>query len=153
MMIRPLLKGLALTLKYFFSPSVTTQYPEERREPYPRYRGRHLLLVHEDGRIKCIACHRCEKVCPSQCITVEGARDEQKKPYPLGYVIDLSRCIFCGFCVEVCPVDALGMTTHYEMAEFSRPELIMDKETLLRAPIKTAAATETHEARSDRDPG
>ncbi len=29
-MILPLLQGLKLTLKHFFSPSVTLQYPEEK---------------------------------------------------------------------------------------------------------------------------
>jgi NADH-quinone oxidoreductase chain I len=135
-MIRPLIKGLALTLKYFFSPAVTIQYPEERWEPYPRYRGRHQLMVHEDGRIKCVACMLCATVCPAQCICVVGALDEEGRQYPKSYELDLGRCIFCGFCVEACPVEAIIMTTHYEMAEDSREGMILGKELLLKAPQK-----------------
>ena len=58
-MIRPLIEGLALTMKHLFKPPITIQYPEQRREPFPRYRGRHQLLVREDGRIKCVACMLC----------------------------------------------------------------------------------------------
>jgi len=133
-MIGPLIKGLGVTLKCFFSRSVTEQYPEERWEPYPRYRGRHRLLVHEDGRIKCVACQLCATVCPAECIRVEAALDDEDQQYPANYEIDLGRCIFCGFCVEACPVEALSMTTYYELATESREALILDKETLLQDP-------------------
>jgi NADH-quinone oxidoreductase chain I len=131
------MKGLALTLKYFFKPAVTEQYPEERWEPYPRYRGRQKLLVHDDGRIKCVACQLCATVCPADCIYVEAALDEEGRQYPAKYQIDLGRCIFCGFCVEACPVEALSMTTHYELAVYNRKAMIMDKEALLNDPRET----------------
>jgi NADH-quinone oxidoreductase chain I len=136
-MIWPLIKGLALTLKYTFSKSVTIQYPEERPEIARRWRGRHLLLRHENGRIRCVACMLCATVCPSQCIYIEPGEDEEGK-YPEIYRIDLGRCIFCGLCVEACPKDAITMTTKsYELAEYSREALILDKERLLQFPKTT----------------
>ena len=133
-MIRPLIEGLALTMKHLFKPPITIQYPEQRREPFPRYRGRHQLLVRDDGRIKCVACMLCATVCPAECITIEGEYDDKGEPFPAEYVIDLGRCIFCGFCVEACPKDAIRMTTYYELAEYTREAMILDKETLLKDP-------------------
>ncbi len=135
-MIGPLIKGLALTIRYLFAPPVTEEYPEERWEPFPRYRGRHQLLRHEDGRIKCVACMLCATVCPARCIRIEGAVNEQGEQYPATYEIDLGRCIFCGFCVEACPKEAILMTTHYELAALDRRSMILDKEALLRPPAE-----------------
>ncbi|MGQ9858810.1 MAG: NuoI/complex I 23 kDa subunit family protein [Thermodesulfobacteriota bacterium] len=133
-MIKPLIKGLGLTLKYFFSPAVTVQYPEERWEPYPRYRARHIMYAREDGRPKCVVCMLCATVCPAQCIKILGVQDEKGDQYPQGYEIDLGRCIFCGFCVEACPVNAIAMTTHYELDGESRRALVLDLEAIMRPP-------------------
>ena len=37
-------KGLALTLKYFFKPKVTINYPFEKGALSSRFRGEHALL-------------------------------------------------------------------------------------------------------------
>lgn len=55
-MIIPLLKGLALTLRTFFTHPVTIQYPEQKMAMYPRFRGLHELTRDEEGKIKCVAC-------------------------------------------------------------------------------------------------
>ena len=36
-------KGLFLTLKHFFMPKVTIQFPEEKTPQSPRFRGLHAL--------------------------------------------------------------------------------------------------------------
>jgi NADH-quinone oxidoreductase chain I len=133
-MIKPLLEGLGVTLKHAIRPRVTMQYPDERWEPYPRYRGRHKLLTDEEGRLKCVACLLCATVCPAECITVQGAQNEKGRQYPEIYEIDLGRCIFCGFCVEACPVEALDMTTHFELADASRESLVLGIKELLQEP-------------------
>jgi NADH-quinone oxidoreductase subunit I len=51
------------------------------------------------------------------------------------------RCIFCGFCVEACPTEALGMTGEYELATYSREAQLYEKDRLLEAaPINIASA-------------
>ncbi len=132
-MILPLIKGLALTLRYTFSKSVTVQYPEERPEISERWRGRHLLLQDDTDRIKCVACMLCATVCPAQCIYIEPTEDEKGK-YPDTYRIDLGRCIFCGLCIDACPKEAIRMTQTYELAEYTREDMILDKEKLLKWP-------------------
>ena len=47
------------------------------------------------------------------------------------YNIDYSRCIFCGYCVEACPTDAITHGHGFEMASFNTSTLIYRKEKLL----------------------
>ena len=126
-MIIPLLKGLATTLRYCFSKPITVQYPEEKRQVYPRFRGHPELVVNEDGSRRCVACTLCKVVCPSNAIKeivpAEGAEHEK---YPTQFVIDLTRCIFCGFCQEACPKAAIKLNNLYELAQYQKSVLILD---------------------------
>ena len=133
-MIVPLLQGLKLTLKYMFAKKVTLQYPDEKWDVAPRWRGRHVLTKHASGKIRCVACMLCATVCPAECISIEAAAEPDNRKYPEKYEIDLTRCIFCGYCVEVCPKEAIEMSTAYELSEYSREGLIYDKERLLEPP-------------------
>ncbi|MFC1835997.1 NADH-quinone oxidoreductase subunit NuoI [Thermodesulfobacteriota bacterium] len=133
-MIIPLLQGLKLTLSRIFTKKITLQYPDEKWDVAPRWRGRHVLKVHESGKIKCVACMLCATVCPAECIKIEAAAEPDNRKYPEEYTLDLGRCIFCGFCVEVCPKDAIEMSTAYELSEYSREDLLLDKEALMRLP-------------------
>jgi NADH-quinone oxidoreductase subunit I len=77
----------------------------------------------------------CATVCPSECIVVEAVEDPDPdvQKAPARFVLDLSRCCFCGFCVEACPEDALRMDTGIvELAERSRAGLVYDMDRLLR---------------------
>ena len=58
------LKAHALTLKYFFKPKVTLNYPFEKNPLSPRFRGEHVLRRYPNGEERCIACKLCEAVCP-----------------------------------------------------------------------------------------
>ena len=80
-MIIPLLKGLATTLKMAFSKPITLQYPEEKREVSPRWRGHPELTINEDGSRRCVACTLCMVVCPSNAIKaiVAGEGDESRE--------------------------------------------------------------------------
>jgi NADH-quinone oxidoreductase chain I len=135
-MVIPLLQGLKLTLSRFFTKKVTLRYPEEKWEVAPRWRGRHQLTLHSSGKIKCVACMLCATICPAECIYIEAAAEPDNRKYPEKYVIDLGRCIFCGHCVEVCPKEAIIMTREYEISEYSREDLILDKEALIKEPVE-----------------
>jgi hypothetical protein len=67
-----LAKGMALTLRRFFEPKVTVMYPEDRRDPPHKFRGRLQLLYDEWGTIKCETCFQCAQACPIECIDMGG---------------------------------------------------------------------------------
>jgi NADH-quinone oxidoreductase subunit I len=134
-----LLRGLAITTRHFLrnlfgnrdaNPEVqertgtslvtTVQYPEEKVEYPPGYRGLHRLVPREDGKPRCVACYMCATVCPAQCIYIEAGEYDAAAPeaesrviekFPTKFVIDELRCIVCGLCVEACPKDAIRMDT------------------------------------------
>jgi len=126
-----LLKGLALTLKYFFKAKVTLNYPYEKGKISPRFRGQHALRRYENGEERCIGCKLCEVVCPAQAITIETAPREDGSRRTIRYDIDMIKCIYCGLCEEACPVDAIVLGPNFEFATESREELYYTKEKLL----------------------
>ncbi len=132
-MFKELAKGLSITLRYLLPGNCTTvRYPKQRLEMSPRFRGLHHLIPVQH-REKCVACYLCPTVCPAKCITVEAAENEKGEKYPKVYEIDLIRCIFCGYCVEACPVEAIEMTDVYELANFKREDFNFNKERLLKS--------------------
>jgi NADH-quinone oxidoreductase subunit I len=73
-LLTELRKGLMLTLKYFFKPKITVQFPEEKTPQSPRFRGLHALRRYPNGEERCIACKLCEAVCPAMAITIESEK-------------------------------------------------------------------------------
>ncbi len=69
--IGTLLTGMKVTGREFFTPKVTEQYPENRAtlKISPRFRGRLIMPVDENGNNKCIACGLCQMACPNDTIT------------------------------------------------------------------------------------
>jgi len=130
--VRATLSGMALTFKHLVDPhKVTVQYPDEKWDLSPRWRGTHRMLTTEDGKSKCVACGLCPTVCPANCIKLVPGEDEQGNRYPLVFEIDEFRCIFCGYCQEVCPEEAIFLMKDYSLTGTSREEMIYDKEKLL----------------------
>ena len=130
-MIIPLLKGLSLTLKRFFSKPITISYPEKRKPIPERWRGMHYFNKNEKGETTCVACGLCVAICPSHCIYLEIGEREEGKRYPIKYEIDALRCIFCGFCQEACPVNAITPRSGLRIRDNTRDGFRSEYEKLL----------------------
>jgi NADH-quinone oxidoreductase subunit I len=131
LLLRELLKGLALTGRYLFARKITVQFPEEKTPISPRFRGLHALRRYKNGEERCIACKLCEAVCPAMAITIESGVRADDTRRTTRYDIDLTKCIFCGFCEEACPVDAIVETHIFEYHGEKRGDLYFTKEMLL----------------------
>jgi len=124
--------AIALSLRYFFKPKATLNYPFEKGPLSPRFRGEHALRRYPNGEERCIACKLCEAICPAQCIIIEaGPRQADGTRRATRYDIDMHKCIYCGLCQEACPVDAIVEGPNFEFASETREELYYDKERLL----------------------
>lgn len=126
------IKGMIITLRYFFSKSVTLQYPKERDEISPRNRGRIAFVRDpETGKSKCTACNICVQTCPDRCITLVRDKDEAGKNRMVDFSIDYGLCCYCGLCVEACPSAALETVVEYEYAVYEPSELVYHTDKLL----------------------
>jgi NADH-quinone oxidoreductase subunit I len=131
LLLLELLKGLSLTMRHMFRPTLTVMYPEEKTPKSARFRGLHALRRYPNGEERCIACKLCEAVCPALAITIESTQRDDGSRRTTRYDIDLFKCIYCGFCEESCPVDSIVETGFLEYHFETREEGIMTKEKLL----------------------
>ncbi len=129
------IKPLLVNIRRLFRKPMTVNFPIERRYIPPRYRGGTFgLSLNEDGEDNCIACQLCQRICPSQIITVVRGMKEvetedgkkKKVTYPEEFILDLNACMKCELCVQVCPVDAIVMLPSIGDTALSREELVLD---------------------------
>ncbi|GCE83149.1 NADH-quinone oxidoreductase subunit NuoI [Komagataeibacter diospyri] len=131
MLLSELVTGMSVTLKAFFKPKATINYPYEKGVLSPRFRGEHALRRYPNGEERCIACKLCEATCPAEAITIEAEPRDDGSRRTTRYDIDMTKCIYCGLCEEACPVDAIVEGPNYEFATETREELMYDKDKLL----------------------
>ena len=154
------LKGMAITFREFVGtypigrwllkvlriPSgsglFTIQYPETKQEHPERFRYFPFLVYDQTpDNLRCVACKICEQECPPKCIFIEPAKDEQGRPlkaygrtFPKTFDIDVSICMSCRICVDVCPFEAIEMDNEFELSHEDRGKgLLFDKARLLKS--------------------
>lgn len=124
-------KGLWYSFKRMFKPTVTVQYPEEKIELGPQFRGRPVLVA-EKGTERCVACGLCARACPPLAISMQASETEDpKERYPERFEIDMLRCIYCGFCEDVCPEEAIVMSPDYDFNFQAREDAVYGKDKLV----------------------
>lgn len=140
------LRALWTTLWNVTRKPTTVEFPEVIRPRAERFRASFALPDDEHGEIACIACLACERICPSQVIKMKsgGKRDSpvtgKKRAYVDEFVLDLTACIQCELCVQVCNSDAIFMVREPEEPAFSREDLVLDIDRL-RANAKNKTAS------------
>ena len=100
--LKTLAIGMKTTMKEYFTPKSTEQYPENRKTTLhvsPRFRGRLVFVRDENEAYKCVGCTLCEKSCPNDTIKIqtEMVVDEEtgkKKRRLVDYQYDLGDCMF-----------------------------------------------------------
>ncbi len=54
--LKEFIAAFFLSMRYFFSPKATVNYPFEKGPLSPRFRGEHALRRYPNGEVLCIAC-------------------------------------------------------------------------------------------------
>jgi NADH-quinone oxidoreductase chain I len=114
------LKGMGVTIKHIWRKPVTLQYPDERWVLPERYKG----FVH-NNIIRCDACLQCARACPVDCIYIE-VEGKGKDRWMTRYAIDYNKCIWCGFCTEPCPTNAITMSHDYDHSVYFRQSYVYE---------------------------
>lgn len=137
-----IMSGLGHTAKLFYrgvfklDKPVTIQWPEETYDYGDRFKGKHFLTLRDDGQVRCTACFLCATNCPAQCIHIEAGQhpDNEIEKFPVRFEIDILRCVFCGYCEEACPVDAIRLGPEYTMAGGTDEKWVYTKDHLAKRP-------------------
>ncbi len=126
------LKAMKTTLVNLFRAPATVEFPYVVRPRAARYRASFSLPDDEHGEIACIACLACERICPSHVIKMKSAGKREslvtgkKRAYVDEFTLDLSACIGCELCVQVCNGDGIRMVREPEIPAFCREDLVLD---------------------------
>ncbi len=119
-------------------------YDPQRRTYTDHYTYPELPLVvprrsrgfHRYDLTSCIACERCARDCPVECIYVGKQKLEGRRGFQItSFTIDYSKCMFCGLCTESCPADCIFMGSSHDLSCYSRDGCLVD---FSRLPVEIA---------------
>jgi NADH-quinone oxidoreductase subunit I len=140
---------------------ITVDFPTVRRPRAERFRASFALIHDETGDEACVGCKACERICPSEIITVELEKREspvtgKKRAYAKSFTLDQNACIYCELCIQVCPTDAIVMTKTSYDPQFCRQSLCLDMARLYEneksRPLAWANATRLAEMQAPAKP-
>lgn len=131
-------KGMTVTLVNLVARrKITLQYPYERVQVSPRYRGLFYLPYDDEAkRLKCVGCTLCEQACPTKVISMTKL-GTGKHAGVSEFNMDLGRCMFCNLCIEACPFEAIYMGPAYELASTQRNASVFRIQNLAQGGVRS----------------
>ncbi len=117
-----LLIGMKVTIRNFFAPSVTLDYPSKKQPMTANFRG--MVDLKPEA---CVICYQCIKICPTAALYLSHKQtvvQEKKKNEITKFTFNAELCCFCGLCDEICPTDAIFMNKMYEVSAFEHEQLV-----------------------------
>jgi len=131
-----LIKNFFIVFGNLFKRPRTVVYPKEKIIIPDGSRGvLHLRLDPDSLEIICSGCGVCSMICPQNCIEVKKRIEENGKEVLEEFCLDLSKCIFCGNCVEFCKMNAIDMSYQYQLAEYKKQNLRLEKNELIKPSV------------------
>ncbi len=80
----------------------------------------------------CVGCAFCARTCPDYIIEVDRTPSGDVDRRVREWNFDISKCMFCGLCVEQCPTDTLRFSEEFELEVLDKNLLFFDKKWMLR---------------------
>jgi NADH-quinone oxidoreductase subunit I len=117
-----LLIGMKVTIKNFFAPTVTLDYPNKKQTMTANFRG--MVDLKPEA---CVICYQCIKVCPTAALYLSHKNvvvQEKKKMEITKFTYNAVLCCFCGLCDEICPTDAIFMNKMYEVSAYNHNQIL-----------------------------
>ncbi len=150
--LKPQWYVLKLFLRNIVHRPVTVLYPYEKEWVPDNYRGRPGLVFDD-----CVACGMCVRMCPTACIKLVDSVDSDGKIVQRPQV-NMGRCAMCGYCAEYCPTDAMRVTPEYELAEYTRFDLLYGPRRLaydkttdgMKVPLEVTLMSDAENGNSER---
>lgn len=117
-----LLIGMRVTMKNFFAPSVTLDYPAKKQPMTDNFRG--MVDLKPEA---CVICYQCIKICPTAALYLSHktiTEENKKKNEITKFTYNAVLCCFCGLCDEICPTDAIFMNKMYEVSAYEHEQIV-----------------------------
>ena len=117
-----LLIGMKVTIKNYFAPSVTLDYPSKKQPMTANYRG--MVDLKPEA---CVICYMCIKICPVAALDLTHKQtvvQDKKKNEITKFTYNAELCCFCGLCDEICPTDAIFMNKMYEVSTYDHQQIL-----------------------------